>query len=257
MINTIKLEKKTVLKISICDDERDICEELECILEKVLQGLNTKAEIDVFFTGQELCRKMDAGAHYDLLFLDITFDKNDINGVEVGHLIRNAHNNNTVSIIYISWESNYAMQLFKIRPLDFLIKPLSYDKIEQVIKTHLKITGLSARQFIYKKNHSTIKAQINDILYLESRGRKVIIHFIEDKEVEIYATLKELYEAQLRFFDFLFIHASFAVNYDYISELKYNQLHIAAKAASLPISRNRQKEVRERYLAIIKRRGVS
>ena len=169
-----------MLNIAICDDEHKITSELEDTLIEIFSKLNVKVEIDVFFSGNELCQHMEAGAIYDLIFLDIEFAKNEINGVEVGRLIRDAHQNNVISIVYISWEKKYSMQLFSIRPLNFLIKPLKYEEIEQVVRTYLQITGLWSGVFTYKIGHETFKVQIKDIICLESRDRKVMLHLADE-----------------------------------------------------------------------------
>ncbi len=114
------------LLVAICDDERRVSAELESILMKILGKLNIKYVIDVYFSGEELCREMENGAHYNLIFLDIEFSKDSINGLEVGSVIREVHQNNMVSIVYISWEIKHSMKLFDIRPLNFLIKQLKY-----------------------------------------------------------------------------------------------------------------------------------
>lgn len=243
-----------MVMIAICDDEMNISAELERTLRNILGKLNIKHEVDVFFAGDELCWKMDVGAHYDLIFLDIEFAKEKINGVDVGRIIRNAYHNNIVSIVYISWEKKYSMQLFEVRPMNFLIKPLEYGKVEQTIRTYLKIAGLLSGAFTYKKGYDTFKVQIKDIVFLENRERKVVIHFADGRKEDFYGSLKDAYNEQLQGFDFLFIHASYVVNYDYITAVKYNQLLLVDNTASLPISPNKRSEVRENYLAIMKRR---
>ena len=245
-----------MIYIAICDDETKIGAELERTLLDIFNQQKVKCEIDVFFAGDELCRKMNAGAHYDLIFLDIEFAKNEINGVEIGRLIRDAHHNHMVSIVYISWEKKYAMQLFEIRPMDFLIKPLDYEKLEQTVSTYLKVSGLWSREFTYKKGHDTYKVQAKNIIYLESSDRKLILHLSDGRKEEFYGALKEAYNEQLHKLDFLFIHASYVVNYDYVSSVKYNQLLLAEGQVPLPISPNRRSEVRERYYEIMKKRRV-
>jgi len=244
------------LFVAICDDEKRIGAELESILIEIFGKLNINYEIDVYFTGEELCAKMENGAHYNLIFLDIEFAQNAINGVEVGRLIREAHHNNMVSIVYISWEMKYSMQLFDIRPLNFLIKPLNYEKIEKIVRTYLKIAGLWLGDFTYNIGHDTFKVQIKDIIYLESVKRKLILYLADGSEIEFYGTLKEVYQEQLLKFDFLLIHASYAVNYDYIATIKYNELILANGVTSLPISQHKRKEVREVYYSITERRRV-
>ena len=192
--------------------------------------------------------------HYDLIFLDIEFANEEINGVEVGQLIRNAHQNNKVSIVYISWEKKYSMQLFEIRPLNFLVKPLEYDKIEHTIRTFLKIAGVLSGELTYKKGHNIFKVQIKDIIYLENQNRKIIVYLVDGRKEEFYGSLKEVYHEQLIKLDFLFIHASYVVNYDYVTVIKYSQLFLTNQETPLTISPNRRNEVRDAYLAIMKRR---
>ena len=245
-----------MVMVAICDDEIKIGADLERALIDIFVRLNIKYEIDMFFCGTELNRHLEAGSHYDLIFLDIEFAKEEINGIEVGRLIRDAHQNNTVSIVYISWEKRYAMQLFAIRPMDFLLKPLAHDKIEHIVKTYLKIAGLCAGVFTYKRGHDTFKVQAREIIYVESRDRKLIIHLTGSRKEEFYGSLKEVYAEQLKRFDFLFIHASYIVNYEYITSMKYNQLFLMDNTAPLPISQNKRNEVRESYYEIMKRRRV-
>ena len=245
-----------MVKIAVCDDEKAIAAELEHTLIAILGSHGVAYEIDLLYSADALCRKLDDGAHYDLIFLDIQFARNEINGVEAGRLIREAHHNNAASIVFISWEQKYAMQLFEIRPMSFLIKPLTYGKIEQTVKTYLKITNYGAGTFAYQKGHDTLKVRIKDIRYLENHERKIILHRADGTKDDFYGSLKEAYNSQLKNFDFLFIHASYLVNFDYITALKYNQLHISSSESPLPISSNRRNEVKEHYVTIMERRRL-
>jgi len=241
--------------VAICDDEERICADLERALTDIFARLSVKYEIDVYFTGEELCKKMEAGAHYDLIFLDIEFIKNEMSGIEAGRLIRDAHNNAMVSIVYISWEMKYSMQLFDTHPLNFLVKPLDYKKVEQVVKTHLKLAGLWSGGLSYKIGSDIFKVQMKDIIYLESRDRKLILYLADGRKEEFYGALKKVYQEQLQKFDFLLIHAAYAVNYDYVTSLKYDELTLT-NGKTLPISQPKRKEVRAAYCAITERRAV-
>jgi len=243
-----------MIRIAICDDEKKIGAELERALIEILGKLNIKHEIDIFFAGKELFNKMETGASYDLIFLDIEFAKDEINGVEVGRQIREIYQNYLASIVYVSWEKKYAMQLFDIQPLNFLVKPLKNDEIEEVIKTYLKITKYWSGEFVYKIGHDTLKVHIKDIVYLESNDKKICMHHANGNKAEFYKPIKEVYAEQLSKFDFLFIHNAYIVNYDYITSLKFSEVILADEVTSLPISKHRRNEVRERYFEIMKKR---
>ena len=66
-------------------------------------------------------------------------------------------------------EDGYAMDLFDLRPFQFLIKPLAYEKIEQTVNSYLEISGFSPLAFAYKKGPDTFTARIKDIVYLQKR----------------------------------------------------------------------------------------
>jgi len=243
-----------MIYVAICDDEANIGAELERALIDILGKLNIKHEIDMFFAGEELCKKMESGAHYNLIFLDIEFAENEINGVEIGQLIRDTYQNHLASIVYISWEKKYALQLFDIQPLNFLVKPLPYEKIEEVIRKYLKIAGFWSGEFTYKIGHDTFKVPIKDITFLESYDRKLVLHLADGRKEEFYGSLKEAYSEQLKKFDFLLIHNSYVVNYDYVTALKFDQVILADSRTPLPISKHRRAEVRKHYYEIMKRR---
>jgi len=243
------------LFIAICDDEKRISADLENILIDILYRLNVKYEIDIYFSGEELCKKMESGSHYNLIFLDIEFAQNDLSGVAVGRLIRDVYNNNMVSIIYMSWEMKYSMQLFSVRPFDFLIKPLNHGVVEEAVKKYVKIAEIGVKDFTYKKGHDIYKVPVKDIVYLQGVKRKIILHLISGRKEEFYGTMKDLYEEQLQRYDFIYIHASFMVNYDFVAEAKYDHM-ILSHGKILPISQPKRVDVRKTFHDILKKRGV-
>jgi len=245
-----------MVMIAICDDETKIGADLERTLFDVFDKLSVKCEIEVFFSGEGLCRAIASGAHYDLIFLDIEFAENSMNGVETGRFIRDVQNNYTVSIVYISHAKSYALDLFDIQPFNFLIKPLKHKKIDEVIRKYMKVSGLWSEDFTYNIGRDTFKVQIKNIIYLESDDRKLRLHLSDGRREAFYGSMKEIYQEQLKKFDFLFIHTSYIVNYDYITALNFNQVFLADSQTPLPISKHRRDEIKERYYEIMIRRRV-
>ena len=243
-----------MIHIAICDDEKQICTALEAALEKILSKLNIKYEIDIFSSGERLLQMQDM-ARYSLIFLDICFAESKTNGVAVGKHIRGTLDLQGVSIVYISWEKEYSLQLHEIRPLNFLIKPLEYEKIEQTVTNHLKLSKLLADDFVYKIRHDTFRAKVKDIVYFESSKRKLTMYLSGGKKEVFYATLKDIYQQQLQKFDFLLIHASFAVNCSYISAFLRDSVTLTT-GETLPISKMKKSEAEETYFAIMERQGV-
>ena len=183
------------------------------------------------------------GNHFNIIFLDI--ELREINGVEVGKKIREEFNDELTQIVYISAKDSYAMDLFDIRPLNFLVKPLKTEKIESVLKTAKKILGTSNQYYEYKIGNVNFNVLLNDILYFESSGRKVKI-ILKDDVNEYYGKLSEV-EEKLKNSDFFFIHKSYLINYNHVIEYTYEYVKMSNNEI-LGISQNNRKAVREKLL---------
>jgi len=243
-----------MVRIAVCDDEKGTVSELERSLADIFAGRKKAHKTDRFYSANELCRAIKSGKRYDLIFLDIMFAENEMSGVELGRFLREQGDNH-VFIVYISWEQQEARPLIKTDPLDFLIKPLTREKIGEAVQAYFR-RAVPAALFTWKRGRTAYSAPIKDIAYFESRKREVLICRADGTKDAFYGTLKELYEGQLKNFDFLFSHASYLVNYDYVTSAEYNYLHLSV-GESLPISQNRRNEIRDRYFAISEqRRGV-
>jgi DNA-binding LytR/AlgR family response regulator len=235
------------LRFAVCDDDEHIGFEIEEYTQKICSKLNIAVETDVYYSGEDLCNKLASGECYDLIFLDIELE--GINGVDVGLNIREVYNDQLIPIVYISGKSSYALELFRIHPLDFLIKPLTIHKVSNTIMSFLKIARLHSEVFSYKSGHDNYKIKLKEIKYLESIDRKILIHRV-DGDSEFYGSLEKIYNEQLKQDDFLYIHKSFIVNYDYVFLFEYEQVTLNDKKTTLPIAQPKRKEIRQRQKEI-------
>ncbi len=233
-----------IFKIAVCDDEQIICSTLYETLLKLSEFKSVKFEIDCFTSGEALCREMESTS-YDLLFLDIELPQ--MNGVAVGQYIRETLKNETIQIIYISSKQKYAMELFDMHPLNFLVKPLTDDKIEKVIDKFLLINKTDVELFSFKIGHEYYKVHISDILYFSSSGRKIKL-ITRNKEYEFYGSLEAIY-SELKNKNFLFVHKSFLVNYRYVEKYQYEQVTMSDNRV-IPISQSRRKAIRTIFMAV-------
>ena len=233
-----------IFKIAVCDDEQIICFTLYETLLKLSEFKSVKFEIDCFTSGEALCREMEITS-YDLLFLDIELPQ--MNGVAVGQYIRETLKNETIQIIYISSKQKYAMELFDMHPLNFLVKPLTDDKIEKVIDKFLLINKTDVELFSFKIGHEYYKVHISDILYFSSSGRKIKL-ITRNKEYEFYGSLEAIY-SELKNKNFLFVHKSFLVNYRYVEKYQYEQVTMSDNRV-IPISQSRRKAIRTIFMAV-------
>lgn len=228
--------------IGICDDGDNICTSIENMLLQYAEERNIQIDTNVWHTGEGLKGYLEAGNHLDILFLDIELFQ--MTGIEVGNYIRNQLDNIGMQIVYISGKASYAQQLFKTQPLDFLVKPISQDQINEAMEMALRLIKRENERFEFRQGKDFYYVPMGDIVYFASEGRKVKIVTMK-ATFEFYGRLKEV--AKRLSEDFIVIHKSYVVNKEYIFRYTYEMVELVG-GTILTISPANRKQVRERIL---------
>ncbi|WP_460544209.1 LytR/AlgR family response regulator transcription factor, partial [Echinicola sediminis] len=181
----------------------------------------------------------------DLIFLDINMP--DINGIKFyeGLPVK-------PKVIFTTAYSEYAVKGFEINAVDYLLKPISFDRFFQAVSKLFKGIGTSMEPssfpanenkgpkedsgFIFAKvEHSTVKINLNDISYFEGFKDYVKIHLIqEDKPVLTLNSIKH-YEMSLFSKGFIRVHKSFIVSIQQIENISRNKVKLIKKNIFIPI----------------------
>lgn len=234
------------VNIAICDDEIAICHQLEQHITEIFSSAKIDYNIEIYTSGDKLCEELKS-ENFDLIFLDIELP--GINGIEIGSFIRDTLHNEAVQIVYISAVQSYAMELFYSRPMNFLVKPISYSDVNKVIKTFLRLYQEKEMTFTFKVNGHFYKVAVSDILYFESHKRKVTV-ITSTGSYDFYDTLKNI-QKQLSLNEFILIHQSILVNFNHIKFFEYDSVTMI-DGTTLPVSQSRRSQVKKDYLNLIK-----
>ncbi len=237
-----------MFKIVICDDEQIVCMQLKGILKEIECELGEKFIVEVFPSCKELYKCILEGTYYDIIFLDIEME--DMDGIDFGQRLREELANEATQIIYISGKESYAMELFKVRPFDFIIKPLTYEDVYEVTERVIKFLNKNDRFFEYKISHTTYRVPIKDIIYFESQGKKINM-VTQSGDMMFYGKLAGI-EEQLTKFNFIKIHKSYLVNYEHIIKFEYTQVTMSNDII-LSISQRNRKRVRQLQIKLKRR----
>ncbi len=235
-----------MIRIAIVDDDRIVCDKLKEELIKYSIQNEIDYTIDVFFNCESIIQEFETDNDFDIVFLDIEF--NDMmNGIQFGDFLRNKMLNAEITIIFISSIEGYAKQLFQIHPFDFLVKPITFEKINNCMNSYCNVNFLKHRYFRFMKNKSEHDISVNQIKYLQSNGKKVIIH-TRNEDIEFYDQLSNCINKRC-FKKFIVIHKSYFVNPLYIDRFGYDYVILKGNI-KLPISRAYQETVREQLMNI-------
>jgi len=187
----------------------------------------------------------------DLIFLDINMP--EISGLSFAKSI-----NKNIKVIFTTAYREYAIDGFDLQAVDYLLKPISFERLLQAINKFLNenitVTTQSTSEilpqetnFIFvRSDRKMIKINFFDIYYIESYSDYIKIH-VADKIIVTRETITNI-EARLPKNDFMRIHRSFIVSILKIESFTNEFVEIGRKA--IPISRSYKKEVLQRLETI-------
>lgn len=231
---------KEMYRIAICDDEKNTCNQLETYIKQYMKLHYIREEILIFYEGETLCDYLKKGNVVNLVFLDIELPK--ISGVEVGKYVRDVLKDEITDIIYISSKTNYALELFMCRPLDFIIKPLSNEKIDKILDVVIRRNGIKSKTFEFQSEGIIQKVSLQEIIYFRSDNKKIHISLCSGEEKIFNGKLSDVMKRITDSF-FLQIHKSFFINCDYVLEYSSEWVRMVNQEV-LSISKAHRKEVK-------------
>ena len=154
-----------MLNIVICDDDEQFTCSLENILLDYLNNNSFKADIQTFTKPNELINYLNNDENVDLLFLDIEFG--DMTGIEIGNCLRKEMHNDLTQIVFVSSKESYALQLFNIRPFDFLVKPVDHNKVNYLMDEYNRIYRVQQNYFEYHVGKQIYKIDEQAVMYFQ------------------------------------------------------------------------------------------
>ncbi len=228
--------------IGICDDEHAACAQIAEMVYEYDRRNKVVIEVTVWNTGEGLYQDMQKKKAIDLLFLDIELVSTD--GIQVGRLIRRELENQDISIAFISSKSSYALELFKIHPIDFLIKPVSAQDIYETIDEALRLYNRGNTVFEYRANGYSCKIPYREILYFGSENKKINMVTAEST-VQFTGKIRDL--ADILPGNFIQIHQSYIINMNHMNECSYELVKMSG-GVELNISQPYRKQVRKQIM---------
>lgn len=173
----------------------------------------------------------------DLIFLDIEMP--DITGISFLKSLKYKP-----MVIFITAYEKYALEGFELDVLDYLLKPVSFDRFVKATAKALEYyyylnnsdtTKLNKSRFIFvKADYKIIKINIDDIIYIEGLKDYIKI-YTGSKPILTLSSLKNI-EEKLPSREFIRVHKSFIISVAKIESISKSRIKIGDK--EIPISDN-------------------
>ena len=175
----------------------------------------------------------------DLIFLDIHMP--EITGLSFAKSI-----NKEIRVIFTTAYREYALDGFDLQAVDYLLKPISFDRLFRSVNTYFEIyhkkestkikdKSQPACEFMFvRADRKMVRLDFSDIIFIESLSDYVKIH-TATTTVITRETISNI-EAKLPFNDFIRVHRSFIVSLAKISS--YTNEYVEVNNTEIPISRS-------------------
>ncbi|HYM95124.1 MAG TPA: response regulator transcription factor [Chitinophagaceae bacterium] len=224
------------------DDEPLALKLLEDYLQKTLY-LNLAGKFEEPLKALPLI----GSGNIDLLFLDIKMP--DISGIDFYKSL-----SNKPEVIFTTAYSEYAMNGFELNALDYLLKPISFQKFittcnraKDYIEARKNKPGLTKDYFFINAAHKLHKIFYSDILYMEGFKDYTKIHLKNSPVPLLVLYNLKYFETFFSENEFIRIHRSFIVPVRMLNTISRKSVTIGNK--NIPVSDN----YRENLFSMIER----
>ena len=235
-------------RVAVCEDDPRTAEQNKIAVCRVLNGRGRVQgrdyDVEVFHAATPLMERLTANSNaYQLLLLDIQLDGDD--GVEMARFLREHQIN--ASIIYITDHPGFALDSFPTYPLEYLLKPVDEERLAAALDWDWQQRHIRPKRPVMQVGSRVIP--LDEIIYLETSGRKTAIHTQKDR-IEYTVPLSKLKE-EFQKQGFCLSHFSYLVNLAHVARVERDALTLDT-GESIPVSRRYYQDFMARYVESLK-----
>ena len=242
-----------MFKIALIDDEQ------HCVKSLLLHINNLFPDFEVVLhsTKPREAIKVLRETPIDLLFLDVEMP--GINGFE----LLDQFEQPPFDVIFTTAYSQYAIQAFKVRAVDYLLKPIEPEELENAVERYEKLASRSKQPYSVLKDNlkpqsakklavpegNAIKfIELDSIIYCKADSSYTEIHFSDGTKMVISRTLKNIEETLDGDDNFFRCHKSYLNNMKYAIEfVKSDGGYLLMKDnTEIPVSPERVQELMQK-----------
>lgn len=215
----------------------------------LLQNATDIAVIGIATTGKEALQLI-ATTQPNVVFLDIELP--DMTGFELLQKV----NDINFQTIFTTSHSHYAIKAFRFNALDYLIKPIQENELDEAINRFLKSSGNSNevknalsnlesqsvenQKLVLATQNGTLRLPLKQITHIESERNYSYI-YLSNGSRELSSKNLAYFEEILTDKSFFRSHRSYLVNKYNIETLK-NDYFVLKNGIEIPISRRKKSE---------------
>ena len=248
----------------LVDDDQHLRTGLKALLDRYTNDIAIVGEAESVKTGIAAIEKLQP----QVIFLDIHLS--DGTGFDILEQLAQKQGKIKAHIVFITAHEQYAVKAFRFSALDFLLKPVDFEELQDTMAKIKAATGKDNSfehidlllENIRKKvdNYKRIALstsdgihlfEVSDIIRCEAKANYTQFYIKNHKPVLISKTLKE-YEELLSEHGFERVHQSHLINLAYLKSYIKNDggYVIMADQSSIPIAQSKKEKLQELIKAL-------
>lgn len=227
-----------MLKAIVVDDEQPAREELKYLIGEA-GGVEVVAEAG---NAAEAIASLQNNA-CDVMFLDINMP--DANGLKLAGALRTLKF--PPSVVFVSAYSEYAVDAFGVRAVDYLLKPVELERLKESIKTvevrrAILVNHKNSIKISCEKAGKKVDLNAKDIIFARARDDYA---FIQARSGNYFATTSlTALEKRVGSAGFMRVHRSYLVNMKFASRIVNGEggatiLELKETDEQVPVSRRK------------------
>ncbi len=197
-------------------------------------------ELEVIYAGTQVYQAMQVltSQQIDLVFLDIQMP--ELTGIE---LMR--HFNQQHHFIITSAYQEYALEAFQFQVVDFLLKPIVFDRFRQSVNKFIQwqqnFTRTADNGYLFvRADRQYHQVAMDTIIYIEALKDYIRIHTTQNT-ILVWENMKDILD-RLPSKEFIRIHRSYIISFKQVKLIENNRVQLQ-NANWLPIGETYRKAV--------------
>lgn len=229
-----------MINLAICDDNKEYLDEVALIAAGYFKSINTPCSIRKYMRPQTLLAD-SLGIRFDLMILDIIMP--GMTGMELARELRGK--NVDAEIIFVTSNSEYALESFDVFPLTFITKPIDGEKLAKALGIFTKKHDISPSLEVKNDLGEKVSIRTDSIAYIKSQGHTVI-YYLDDGET-ISSSSENFTTACDKMPGFFYrCHRCYSVNMKKVFSIDRYEFTLEDKT-KIPISKNDYLEAKRRF----------
>lgn len=209
-------EGDIVLKIAICDDEKEFRDSAERMLKLYMEEKAVPYQTDVFNVPSELVDMTEKGTIYDIYLLDIYMP--GVSGMSIATELRNRDIKSP--IIFLTSSTDHALEAFGVDATHYLLKPYTKDSFYVGMdKAMQSIASHKNDSVILKVDNAYRSIPVSKLIYCEAEDKYQRLYLDSGERLLIRISGTELYKLLSEFDSFYHCGRAHIINLNHISRV--------------------------------------